>query len=86
MGIEEFKLRGLVVRMCRLMKKAKLKDMEGITGINLNTLALIEREERSISKLNEIRLTRGLMELGITNVQLEAIQLIVEHDEGKFEE
>lgn len=81
----EFKLRGKVVRMARLLKDVSIQEFSKLTGIHHNTIAMIEREERSISRLNEIRMVRELKKLGITDAQLASLQLIVEHDEGEFD-
>lgn len=85
MGKVEFKLRGKVIRMARQMKNISIQEFAGIAGIHHNTIAMIEREERGLSRLNEIRILRGLRQHKVTDVQLASIQLIVEHDEGKFD-
>jgi transcriptional regulator with XRE-family HTH domain len=82
----DFKLRGKVIRMARQMKNVSIQAFAEITGIHHNTIAMIEREERGLSRLNEIRILRGLRQHKVTDVQLASIQLIVEHEEGKFDE
>ncbi|OHR72165.1 hypothetical protein HMPREF3291_22460 [Bacillus sp. HMSC76G11] len=82
----EFKLRGKVIRMARQMKNVRPRDFAKTIDIEPDYLCKIEREQRSLSRLNEIRILRGLRQLGITDVQLASIQLIVEHDEGSFDE
>ncbi|MGG1632349.1 helix-turn-helix domain-containing protein [Rossellomorea sp. NRS-1567] len=86
MGEVDFKLRGKVIRMARQMKNLSIQELAEITGIYHNTIAMIEREERGLSRLNEIRILRGLRQYKVTDIQLASIQLIVEHDEGKFDE
>lgn len=82
----EFKLRGKIIRMARQMKGVSIQEFAELTGIYHNTIAMIEREERGLSRLNEIRIIRGLRRIGVTDPQIASIQLIVEHDEGRFEE
>lgn len=81
----EFKLRGKVIRMARLLKGVSIQDFSRLTGIYHNTIAMIEREERSLSRLNEIRTLRALRELGLTDQLLASLQILVEYDEGKFD-
>lgn len=80
-----FKLRGKVIRMARQMKNVRPREFAQIVNIDADYLCKIEREQRSISRLNELRILRGLRHLGIADVQLVSIQLIVEHDEGEFD-
>lgn len=82
----EFKLRGKVIRMARNLKGVSIREFAEVTRIYHNTIARIEREERGISPLYEIRLLRGLKEIGLSDAQIWAMQKIVEHDEGRFEE
>ncbi|MGD6959762.1 hypothetical protein ACQCWA_19440 [Rossellomorea aquimaris] len=82
----EFNLRGKVIRMARQMKDIRPRDFSKIVDIETDYLCKIEREQRSLSRLNEIRILRGLRKLGVTDAQICAIQLIVEHGEGRFDE
>ncbi|MED3653992.1 helix-turn-helix transcriptional regulator [Heyndrickxia sporothermodurans] len=82
----EFQLRGKVIRLARLMKNCRPRDFAKMASVDADYLSKIEREVRSMSRLNEIRLLRALRELGVTDAQLAALQIIVEHDEGKFDE
>ncbi|MBG9589830.1 hypothetical protein [Cytobacillus firmus] len=82
----EFKLRGKVIRMARQMKDVRPRDFAKTVDIEPDYLCKIEREQRSLSIWNEIRILRGLRQLGVTDEQIWAIQMIVEHDEGKFDE
>ncbi|MFP8645233.1 hypothetical protein ACLHWY_27180 [Priestia aryabhattai] len=82
----KFKLRGKVIQMARKMKGIRSKNFAGLVGVHPITLCAIENEKRSISKLNEIRILRGLRQIGVSDVQIKSIQSIIEHDEGTFDE
>jgi transcriptional regulator with XRE-family HTH domain len=82
----EFKLRGKVVRLGREIKGINAREFSKIVDIEHRYLSKLERETANISKLNEIRILRGLRQIGVTDQQIASIQLIVEHEEGKFDE
>lgn len=81
-----FKLRGKVVRLGREIKGINAIEFSKVVNIEPQYLSKLEREKASISKLNEIRILRGLRDIGVTDQQIASIQLIVEHGEGKFDE
>ncbi|PVE62900.1 helix-turn-helix domain-containing protein [Priestia megaterium] len=83
---DEFKLRGKVIQMARNLKDVSAKDLAKRAGISNRHLSKLEREVHSISKLSEIRLLRELRKVGVTNSQLVGITLIVEWEEGEFDE
>ncbi|MBY0092601.1 helix-turn-helix transcriptional regulator [Priestia aryabhattai] len=83
---DEFKLRGKVIQMARNLKDISAKELAKGADISSRYLSQLEREVRSISKLNEIRLLRELRKIGITHSQLVAITLIIECEEGEFDE
>lgn len=80
----EFSLRGKIVRMARQMKDVKPSVLANLAGIDTEYLMKMEREVRSISRLNEIRLIRALRGIGVTDAQLVALQLIIEHEEKEL--
>lgn len=81
-----FKLRGKVVRLGREIKGINAIEFAKIVNIDIRYLSKLEREKASISKLNEIRILRGLRKIGLTDQQIASIQIIIEHNEGKFDE
>lgn len=81
-----FRLRGKVVRLGREIKGINALEFSRIVNIEFRYLSKLERETANISKLNEIRILRGLRKIGLTDQQIASIQLIVEHGEGKFDE
>ena len=82
----DFKLRGKVVRLGREIKGINAIEFSKVVNIEPRYLSKLERETANISKLNEIRILRGLRDIGVTDQQIASIQLIVEHGEGKFDE
>lgn len=86
MDLNGFKVRGKTVQMARKLKGERGKDFAQRIGVHYVTLCRIENEARTISPLNEIRILRGLKEIGVTEAQIWSIQLIVDYDEGKFDE
>jgi len=81
--MEEFRISGKSVRICRLLKNISIKEMSERTGIDDNYLAKIERgvEGAAVSLRNHFRLLRELRELGYTDQQLVAITILVENIE-----
>lgn len=86
MDLNGFTVRGKTVQMARKLKGVSSKDFAKRIGVHHVTLCTIENETRSISTLNEIRILRGLRDIGVSQEQIWAIQMIVIHDEGGFEE
>lgn len=84
--MNDFSLSGKVIRMARLMVDMSIVKLSEKTGIYHNTIAMIERGERGISKRNEFRIIRELRRSGVSDEQLVSLQLITEYHEGKFEE
>lgn len=83
---ENFKLRGKAIRMGRLLKDTSIQEFAELTGISANYIAMMEREECSISVRNHIRFVRTLRkELKLTEAQIVALQLFVEHEEMEKE-
>ncbi|MCY8233695.1 hypothetical protein [Priestia endophytica] len=86
MDKNEFRLRGKVVQMARNLKNVNSNEFAKKVDINPTTFYALEEEARSISPLNQIRIRRGLNEIGVSDAQIACIQIIVEHDEGRFDE
>lgn len=83
---ESFNIRGKTVRMARQLKGINARSFANIAGINLDHLIKMEREERRITRLSEIRIIRSLRkDLGVTDAQIVALQIIIEDEEGKFD-
>lgn len=80
---EEFQLRGKVVRLAREIQDTKCMELARLIEIDSDFLTKMEREERTISKRNEIKILRGLRIIGVTDSQLVALTLIVNYSESE---
>ncbi|MYL44400.1 helix-turn-helix domain-containing protein [Virgibacillus halodenitrificans] len=79
---ESFTLHGRSIRIARLLKGVSVKELGELTGINPNYVAIIERNEGTISHRNYFRFLRALRrDLGFTDQQLVAISILVENIE-----
>ncbi|MED3817518.1 helix-turn-helix transcriptional regulator [Priestia aryabhattai] len=83
--MKEFKLRGKVVRMARILKSIKGRELADRTGISYRYLSKIELEERSVSVRNEFKLIREFRELGISEAELLALTLIVNYQKSEVQ-
>lgn len=84
--MEDFKLHGKTIRIARLLKGISIKGLGRLTGIDANFIAMMEREEASISYRNYWRFLLALREMGYTDQQLIAITILVENIKEKEEE
>ncbi|MBG9471989.1 hypothetical protein [Priestia megaterium] len=80
---EEFQLRGKVIRLAREVQDTKCMELARLIEIDLDFLTKMEREVRTISKRNEIKILRGLRRIGVTDSQLLALTLIVNYSESE---
>ncbi|MFE3898350.1 MULTISPECIES: helix-turn-helix domain-containing protein [unclassified Priestia] len=83
--MKEFKLRGKVVRMARILKSIKGRELAARTGISYRYLSKIELEERNVSVRNEFKLIRELRELGISETELLALTLIANYQKSEVQ-
>ncbi|MCP3026902.1 helix-turn-helix domain-containing protein [Halobacillus sp. A5] len=83
---ETFELRGTVIRMARLMRNLSVDEFSKLTGISPNYVAIMEREEATISHRNYYRFLRALRrDLKVSDQTIAAFTLIVEFEENKQE-
>jgi hypothetical protein len=76
-------IRGKTIKLLRIIKDTTLKQMEEETGISISVLSAMENEIRSVSSVNQLKVTNYLIkELGYSPDEIVVIQSFVEYKGG----
>ncbi|MBT2257062.1 helix-turn-helix domain-containing protein [Priestia megaterium] len=76
-------VRGKTIKLLRIIKDTTLKQMEEETGISISVLSAMENEVRSVSSVNQLKVTKFLLDdLGYTPDEIVVIQSFITYKEG----
>lgn len=67
-----------LIKLVRQIRDLTLADMQEVSGINLNTLALLEKDLLPFTPLYQSKFHHALKELKISNVELASMKLLME--------